>query len=245
MNILNLFFKKNTSDSENETILKNGAKAQALKKIEEIIKKREEISGAEFDRGYNLIKKYPLSVSILGSARFKEGSIYYEKARTIANKIVKELEYAVVTGGGPGIMEAANRGAFEAGGASLGFVIKLPKEQIINKYMTEYVEFEYFSSRKTLLFFSAEAYIYMPGGFGTLDELFEVLTQIQTNKMPGTPVILVGKEFWTPFLDLLKQKLAIETNTINMEDTELYKVVDSDEEIIDIIRKAPFREARV
>jgi hypothetical protein len=237
--------KKKFSNIKSGASVQSDAQKVALKKIEVIIKKREEISSAEFDRGYNLIKKYPLSVSILGSARFKEDSIYYQKARTIANKIVKELGYAVVTGGGPGIMEAANRGAFEAGGASLGFVINLPREQVINKYMTEYVEFEYFSSRKTLLFFSAEAYIYMPGGFGTLDELFEVLTLIQTNKMPGTPVILVGKEFWTPFLNLFREKLDIETHTISPEDNNLYKIVDSDEEIIDIIRKAPFREEKV
>ena len=234
------------SSNMNEINTKNdgqeNAKNIALKKIEEIIKKREEISGEEFDKGYNLIKKYPLSVSILGSARFKEDNIYYQKAHSLAYKISKELKYAVVTGGGPGIMEAANKGAYEAGGPSLGFSIKLPKEQINNKYLTEYVEFEYFSSRKTLLFFGSEAYVYFPGGFGTLDELFEVLTLLQTKKMVKTPVILVGKEYWQPFLDLFKQKLAIENQTISMEDTEIYKIVDSEDEIIEIIKSAPFRE---
>ena len=249
MNFKNLF-SKNRRDKEISEIneikdIKQGqidVNAVAIKRIEEIIKKREEISGVEFNKGYNLIKKYPLSVSILGSARFDENSIYYKKAQALAYRIVKELKYAIVTGGGPGIMEAANRGAYEAGGASLGFSIKLPKEQKNNKYLTEYVEFKYFSSRKTLLFFSAEAYVYFPGGFGTLDELLEILTLIQTGKMTRTPVILVGKEFWTPFLDLFIQKLAIEHKTIDMSDTEIYKIVDSEDEIIDIIRKAPYVE---
>ena len=213
-----------------------------LKRVEKIIKKREKISDNEFDRGYALIKKYPRTVSILGSARFDENNQYYIKARSLASKIVKELKYAVVTGGGPGIMEAANRGAYEAGGASLGFIIRLPNEKASNKYLTEYVEFEYFFSRKTLLFFAAECYVYFPGGFGTLDELFEIVTLIQTRKIKKAPVILVGKDFWTPFLDLLKQKLAVENDTIDMEDTEIYKIVDSEDEIIEIIRNAPYRE---
>jgi len=212
------------------------------KEMEGIIKKREKISGIEFDKGYNLIKKYPRSVSILGSARFDENNSYYKKAQSLASRIVNELKYAVVTGGGPGIMEAANRGAYEAGGASLGFAIKLPKEQAVNKYLTDYVEFEYFFSRKTLLFFAAEAYVYYPGGFGTFDELFEIITLIQTKKIDKAPVILVGKEFWNPFLDLIKQKLLIENNAIDIKDTEIYKVVDSEDEIIEIIRKAPYRE---
>ncbi len=240
-------FKKLFSQSDKGTdileIKKNdhtNAETITRKKMEEIIKRREKVSGEEFARGYNLIKKYSRTVSILGSARFKENNIHYKKAQSLAYRIVKDLGYAVVTGGGPGIMEAANRGANEAGGTSLGFVIKLPQEQTINKYMTEYVEFEYFFSRKTLLFFAAEACVYYPGGFGTFDELFEMLTLIQTKKIARTPVILVGKEFWTPFSDLMKQKLAVENNTIDMSDVELYKIVDSEDEIIDIIKKAPY-----
>ncbi len=237
-----MFSNNNNSISEYKHGNHIDASIATRKRMEDIIKKREEISGKEFEKGYNLIKKYPRSVSILGSARFGENSVYYEKAESLAAKIVKELKYAVVTGGGPGIMEAANKGAYEAGGVSLGFVIKLPKEQAVNKYMTDYVEFEYFSSRKTLLFFAAEAYIYFPGGFGTLDELFEILTLIQVRKITDTPVILVGKDFWTPFLELFKQKLALENNTIDMADTEIYKIVDSEDEIIEIIKKAPYKE---
>ena len=212
------------------------------KKMEEIISRREKVSGAEFDKGYNLIKKYPRSVSILGSARFDKDSLYYKKAESLAAKIVKELKYAVVTGGGPGIMEAASKGAYEAGGVSLGFAIKLPNEQSTSKYLTDYVEFEYFFSRKTLLFFAAESYIYFPGGFGTFDELFEIITLIQTGKIQKTPVILVGREFWEPLLKQIDEKLFKEMDTISLEDMNIYKIVDNEDEIIDMIRKAPYRE---
>lgn len=240
-------FKKWFSKSkENVLEFKHGNHIDASiftrEKMEKIIKKREKITDAEFDKGYNLIKKYTRSVSIFGSARFGKGSVYYQKAESLGARIVKDLKYSVVTGGGPGIMEAANKGAYEAGGVSLGFVIKLPKEQSVNKYLTDYVQFEYFFSRKTLLFFAAEAYVYFPGGFGTLDELFELITLIQTKKISKAPIILVGKEFWMPFTDLFKQKLALENNTIDMADTEIYKIVDSEDEIIDIIKNAPYRE---
>jgi uncharacterized protein (TIGR00730 family) len=128
-------------------------------------------------------------------------------------------------------MEAANKGAYEAGGKSLGFSIKLPHEQCMNKYLTDYVEFEYFFSRKTLLFFAAEAYIYFPGGFGTFDEFFELVTLIQTNKITKAPVILVGKDFWSPFLDLINKKMIEENQTVRIDETKIYKIVDSEDEI--------------
>ena len=244
MNFKSIFSKNKKEDDILEYKHGNHIDASVVtrKKMEEIIKKREKISGSEFDKGYSLIKKYPRSVSILGSARFDKNNIYYKQAESLGNRIVKELGYSVVTGGGPGIMEAANKGAYEAGGSSLGFIIKLPKEQSINKYLTDYVEFEYFFSRKTLLFFAAESYVYFPGGFGTFDELLEIMTLIQTGKINRTPVVLVGKEFWKPFLDLFKQKLAIETSTINMEDLDICKIVDSEDEIMEIIKNAPYRE---
>ena len=232
MNILN-FFKKQKKELTAPLTIKD---------IDDIINRRTKTADEEFKAGYNLIKKYPRSVSILGSARFKEDSIYYKQAKSLAARIATELKYAVVTGGGPGIMEAANRGAFEAGGVSLGFSIKLPKEQKNNPYLTDFVEFEYFFSRKTLLFFSAEAYVYYPGGFGTMDELFEILTLIQTKKIPSTPVILVGREFWTPLLRLIDEDLYRANNTINLEDENIYKIVESEDEIMEIIKNAPFRE---
>jgi uncharacterized protein (TIGR00730 family) len=213
-----------------------------LKQLDKVFQKMINTSDKEFAHGYNLIKKYPRSVSILGSARFNEENIYYKHARSLAGRIAKELKYTVVTGGGPGIMEAANRGAFEAGGVSLGFTIKLPREQLDNSYLTDHADFEYFFSRKTLLFFSAETYIYYPGGFGTMDELFEIVTLIQTKKIPATPVILVGSEFWTPLTKLIDEKLCKEMNAIDLADENIYKIVDSEDEIIEIIRKAPFRQ---
>ena len=213
------------------------------KRLEKIIKEREKTTDKEFDKGYNLIKKYPRSVSILGSARFDKNNKYYTHAYSLAYRIVKELKYAIVTGGGPGIMEAANKGAYEAGGASLGFMIKLPEQPHINKYVTEFVEFKYFFTRKTLIFFNAESYIYYPGGFGTLDELFEIITLIQTKKIDKTPVILVGREFWAPIFELMEQKLLKENDTIDKKDLSICQIVDSEDEIMEIIKKAPYREA--
>ena len=213
-----------------------------IHEVDMIVKKRSEVANKEFEKGYNLIKRYPRSVSILGSARLGEDNPYYQRARNLCNKIVKELGYAVVTGGGPGIMEGANRGAYEAGGVSLGFNIILPKEQSINKYVTESVDFEYFFSRKTLLFFGSESYIYFPGGFGTLDEFFEMITLIQTGKINPAPIILVGREFWEPVVKLLKDLLLEKFNAINIADLDIFKIVDDEDEIIQIIKNAPFRQ---
>jgi uncharacterized protein (TIGR00730 family) len=137
-------------------------------------------------------------------------------------------------------MEAANRGAFEGKGKSLGLNIKLPNEQNSNKYLTEEVDFDYFFTRKVCLTFSAEAYIYFPGGFGTLDELFEILTLIQTGKIEKRPVILVGKDYWNNLDIFIKESLLI-TEKINEEDTELYTITDNEDEIIELIRNAPIR----
>lgn len=210
--------------------------------FDKLVKNRMNITNQELIRGYQVMKKYPHSVSILGSARFKPDHKYYKHAESLANKIVKETDYAVVTGGGPGIMEAGNKGAFEADGKSIGFGIKLPKEQELNKYITESVNFEYFFTRKTLLFFATEVYIYYPGGFGTMDELFEVLTLMQTGEITKAPVILVGKEFWEPLLNFINTTLLNENQTISEDDTSLYKIVDSEDEIIKIIKNAPFRQ---
>ncbi|MEK9185115.1 MAG: TIGR00730 family Rossman fold protein, partial [Patescibacteria group bacterium] len=159
----------------------------------------------EFRRGFSFIKNYKKSVSFFGSARADESSDNYKFAYKLAKRISEELKYAVVTGGGPGIMEAGNRGAYDANGDSLGITIKLPNEQATNKYVQKSEDFYYFFVRKVLLSFSAEAYIFFPGGFGTLDEFFEILTLVQTHKIPSVPIILVGKEFWTPLEDYFKK----------------------------------------
>ena len=245
MKLKNIFSKKDSEYVKNQEIVRGNRTISGpitVKQMENIIKNREKIALAELDKGYTLIKKYPRTVSILGSARFSPSSKYYKSAESLAGRIVRELKYAVVTGGGPGIMEAANKGAFEANGVSIGFTIQLPKEQATNPYVNESADFKYFFDRQTLLFFAAEAYVYYPGGFGTFDELFSLVTSIQTNKIQKTPVILVGSEFWMPFIEVIKQKLFVENNTIGEEDMSIYKIVDSEDEIIDIIKKSPYRQ---
>ncbi len=230
--MLNLFKKK---------ISKEGGPITA-KEFDSLIKDRMRITNNELINGYRVMKKYPHSVSILGSARFKSDNKYYQHAESLAGRIVRELDYAIVTGGGPGIMEAGNKGAFEAGGKSIGFGIKLPFEQDLNKYITESVNFEYFFTRKTLLFFATEVYVYYPGGFGTMDELFEVLTLMQTKEISRAPVILVGKEFWEPLLGFINNTLLTENKTIDEDDISLYKIIDDENEIIQIIKNAPLRQ---
>ena len=146
----------------------------------------------------------------------------------------------VVTGGGPGIMEAANKGAFEAKGKSLGLTIKLPQEQTTNPYITNEVSFNYFFSRKVCLSFSAEAYLFFPGGFGTLDELFEILTLVQTRKIEKVPIILVGNDYWTALDAFIKEHL-LSKEMIDSEDITLYSISENEDEIIEIIRNAPVR----
>jgi len=191
----------------------------------------------EFQNGFEFVNRYPLSVTFFGSARFKPEDHYYEKARTLAKKIVEELQHSVVTGGGPGIMEAANRGAFEAGGPSLGLTIKLPEEQETNQYVTDHIDFYYFFSRKVCLSFSAKAFILFPGGFGTMDEFFEVLTLVQTQKIKDTPIILYSHDYWQPLDQFIKKQL-LERGTVSEQDTDLYRITEDDEEILELIRKA-------
>jgi uncharacterized protein (TIGR00730 family) len=158
----------------------------------------------------------------------------------LAKRIVGELRYTVVTGGGPGVMEAANRGAFEAGGNSIGLTIDLPSEQETNKYLTDRIDFHYFFSRKVCLSFSAEAYVFFPGGFGTLDEFLEILTLIQTGKIPKAPMILFGPQFWTPLHEYFKDMLAAR-GRVDESDLLHYKITDNEDEVLEIIRSAPIR----
>ena len=203
------------------------------------------MSREEFIRGFNLIRKHKHSVTFFGSARMEEGGEYYEKARRMAHKLA-DAQINVVTGGGPGIMEAANRGAAESDaegrGGSLGLNIKLPMEQVLNPYVEENEAFHYFFSRKVALTFSAEAYLVFPGGFGTLDELFEILTLVQTQKIVPVPVILIGSEFWQPLMDFITNTLRDTYETISPEDLELFEVCDDEAEIVEIVKNAPLRK---
>lgn len=195
----------------------------------------------EFQDGFNFIKKYPKSVTFFGSARFKENTTHYKRAKKISGRLSK-LGYAIVTGGGPGIMQAANQGATESGGASVGLNISLPMEQVKNPYVNDSIDFSYFFSRKVVLSFSAEAYIYFPGGFGTLDELFEILTLVQTNKIPKTPIILVGSDFWKPLDSFIRTHILKHHKSISPSDVNLYKITDDEDEIIETVTKAPIRK---
>jgi len=196
----------------------------------------------EFEEGFKFLKDNHLSVTIFGSSRFKESNHYYEHARILGRKIVEDLKYSVLTGGGPGIMEAANRGAFEAGGKSLGLTIRIPTEQKTNQYLTNHLEFYYFFSRKVCLSFAAEAYVFYPGGFGTLDEAFEILTLVQTGKIYSVPIILAGREYWQDFDKIFKENLVEKFGTISPEDRNLYTITDDHDEMIEIIRKAQVRD---
>ncbi len=209
-------------------------------KMYKMLKEKSEEVGEELLAGFEAINQYPKTVTIFGSARTPEGTKEYEDARRIAGKICK-MGYSILTGGGPGIMEAANRGATETCGHSLGFNINLPFEQSINKYVTHGLDFDFFSPRKMAMFFSAEAYIYCPGGFGTLDELFQLLTLIQTKKAPKTPIILMGSEFWNPLQRFIDDTLSKEFKTISPDDMNLYTITDNDDEILEIIKNAPER----
>ena len=194
----------------------------------------------EFMQGFTFIKKFPKSVTFFGSSRFKKGNRYFQKARFLAQKIAK-LDYAIVTGGGPGIMEAANLGAQEARGKSVGLNIQLPNEQVTNPYITYSSKFYYFFSRKVVLSFSAEAYLFFPGGFGTLDEFFEIVTLVQTRKITKVPIILVGNEFWKPLDKFIQNQLVNKHKTIDKRDAALYKILDNENEILKIIKSAPLR----
>ncbi|PIP86826.1 TIGR00730 family Rossman fold protein [Candidatus Campbellbacteria bacterium CG22_combo_CG10-13_8_21_14_all_36_13] len=197
----------------------------------------------EFMKGFSFIKAHPKSVTFFGSARFEEDHPYYERARSLGEKIA-QLGFDVITGGGPGIMQGGNKGAKESGGPgkSLGINIELPFEQVLNPYVDESESFYYFFARKVILTFSAEAYVYFPGGFGTLDEFFEILTLVQTRKIPPVPILLVGREYWEPLDQFIRTTLAEKFKTIEPEDADLYRIVDTDEEVVEIIKNAPLRE---
>ncbi len=196
---------------------------------------------AEFVEGFEFIADFPKSVSVFGSARSREGQPWYEEARKLGGLLAKE-GIAVVTGGGPGVMEGANRGAAEGGGESVGLNIELPQEQRINPYVRKYRAFHYFFTRKVMLTYAAEAYIFFPGGFGTLDEFFEIVTLIQTHEITRIPVLLFGREYWQPLAGWLEGQLYGKYKTIDKEDTKIFTIVDSAEEAMRIIRKAPMRE---
>ncbi len=191
---------------------------------------------SEFVTGFELLRNYGLAVSIFGSARTSPGDPYYKQAEELAAKLAKK-KFAVITGGGPGIMEAGNVGAFKVGGESVGLNIELPFEQKLNPYTTESLDFDFFFSRKVMLAFASEVYIYFPGGFGTMDEFFELVTLIQTKKIEPIPIVLYGKDFWTPLVKFFETSMLKEYKTISKKDLDLFHVVDSVDEAVKYITK--------
>jgi len=179
-------------------------------------------------------------VTVFGSARFKEDHPYYALARQIGGLLV-DAGFTVMTGGGPGIMEAANRGAKEAGGGSVGCNILLPHEQKGNDYLDSEVTFKHFSVRKTMLIKYSYAFIAMPGGFGTLDEIFETLTLIQTGKIKDFPMVLVGKDFWEPLWEGVLRDRLLRDKTISASDLDFLYLTDSPEEAVNYVRDLAMR----
>ena len=186
--------------------------------------------------GFEFIKSYDAAVTFFGSARCSNTSRQYQEATKLATGLAK-LGFAIITGGGPGIMEAANKGAYDAKGVSVGLNIQLPFEQRTNQYVQESKAFHYFFVRKVMLLYASEVYIFFPGGFGTLDEMFELMTLIQTKKICKIPIILVDKGYWQPLLKWIDQTLNQEHHTINPQDTQIYKLVDDANEGLVYVKK--------
>lgn len=193
---------------------------------------------SEFVDGFEFLSKLDRTVTFFGSARLKEDNEYYQQARELGARLAK-AGYTVVTGGGPGIMEAGNRGASEAGGMSVGLNIELPLEQRFNPYVKQGIGFHYFMSRKFMLDYSALAYVFFPGGFGTLDELFTISTLIQTGKADrDVPVVLIGRAFWTPLLAWVTGTLIDSVHTVSSDDFGIWHVTDDMEEAVKLICEA-------
>ena len=190
---------------------------------------------AEFVDAIDTLSRINRAVTIFGSARVKPGNPYYDKAQYLARKLVEE-RFSVITGGGPGIMEAGNRGAAEAGGTSVGMNIQLPYEQKPNPYANVSINYHYFFIRKVMFVKYAVAYVILPGGFGTMDELFEALTLIQTRRIKGFPVILMGSDYWRGLLNWLKNTM-LKEGMISKEDIDLITIIDDPDEAVKHIQK--------
>lgn len=190
----------------------------------------------EIRAGYEVIRKQHKTVTVFGSARLPETSEYYQAARAVGRKLAKD-HYTIITGGGGGIMEAANRGAFEVGGNSVGFNISLPHEQSLNQYTNDSFAFEHFAPRKIVMTLYADAYVFFPGGFGTLDELSEILTLVQTGKTTKAPIILYGSKFWHEFDEFIRTQLLEAEHLISPGDEKIYTITDDIEEVICLVRE--------
>lgn len=188
---------------------------------------------SEFTEGFDKLAGIGFAISIFGSARTRPDDHYYKKAMEISERLTKE-NYSIISGGGPGIMAAANKGAFDQGGRSIGLNIELPHEQTPNEFQNLSLDFRYFFARKVMFVKYSMGYVCMPGGFGTLDEFLESLTLVQTNKIYKIPIILYGVEFWSGLLDWMKDKL-LSHGTVSEEDFDLILLTDSVDEVVQAI----------
>ena len=188
----------------------------------------------EFIRGFRVLHFVGPCITVFGSARFKEDHPHYDLARSVGARLA-DMGFTVMTGGGPGIMEAANRGAKEAGGTSIGLNIELPFEQHANPWLDVMVTFEHFFVRKVMLVKYSLGFVVLPGGFGTMDELFEAITLIQTKKITNFPIVLMGKEYYSEIVDTIRNRMVTE-GTISKDDLDLFLVTDSIDEMEDFLR---------
>lgn len=191
---------------------------------------------AEFTKGFDQLANIGPCISIFGSARTKKSNPYYKSAKKMA-KICTKNGFGVITGGGPGIMEASNKGAYKTNKPSVGLNIQLPFEASANKYVQELVDCRYFFTRKVFFLKYSQAFIAFPGGFGTLDELFETLTLIQTGHIRKVPVVLFGSDYWDGLLDWIKKTMFKKEKNVSEEDFDLFKIVDNPEDAMDYINK--------
>jgi len=197
---------------------------------------------AEFVEGFEFLSQFKKEVTVFGSARLDPKNRWYKEAKKFGGMLAKS-GFTVITGGGGGIMEAANRGAKAVDPSkSIGLNIQLPQEQRMNEYVTKGKGFYYFFTRKVMLSFSAQTYVYFPGGFGTMDEFFEIVTLVQTKKAVKVPIVCVGKDFWNPLLKFVSDKLVDEYKTANAEDMKLFTVVNSAEEALALVKKSKDRK---
>ena len=212
-----------------------------LKIEEEILKKlsiadieRANAYAKDLGQGLQIVRSFPQGVTIFGSARLPQNSKYCKMAYELGNILAKN-GHVVVTGGGPGIMEAVSHGAYEIGGRTIGLNITLKHEQFPNPYLTDCITFEYFFARKVSLAMAAKVFVFFPGGFGTMDELSEILCLMQEDKMPKMPVFLIGKSYWKSFDKIISKML--ELNTISMTDTKIFKITDDINEVVKAANK--------
>ena len=194
----------------------------------------------EFTRGFYFLRNFELTATFFGSARVKKNAKTYKEAEKLAYMLSKD-GFDIITGGGPGIMEAANKGAFDAGGRSAGINIQLPHEQRTNPYVKESEAFYYFFIRKVILAYASEVYIFFPGGFGTLDEFFELVTLIQTKKIEPIPIILVDEDYWNPLTDWIARELYQNRKAISKQGMSLYHVAKDANEAFQLIEKMVIR----